>query len=193
MQGLFFLKLMGNVSEMLFKVVDGYIVLRNIYPSALSLFEASKMSQKHFPLCPSPEVPWKLPQIFMLDKHWCTEVLLAPVKESVPQREMTLCHTGAERIYKHNSKRSRAFKKASFVLRHPCPPVTYLWKPWGHGSFEMPFTPAPTSLLHTHVSAYTHTNHLRHMKLHLYQPSKVLWSEWKIHLIRSLHRIHRKF
>lgn len=122
----FFLKLMGNVSEMLFKVVDGYIVLRNSYPSALSVFEASKMSQKHFPLCSSSEVPWKLPQIFMLDKHWCTEVLLAPVKESVPQREMTLCHTGATRIYKHNSKRSRACKKASFVLRHPCPPVTYL-------------------------------------------------------------------
>lgn len=51
------------------KMLMGYIVLRNIYPSALRLLEASKMSQNPFPLCSGSEVPWKLPQIFMLDKH----------------------------------------------------------------------------------------------------------------------------
>lgn len=148
------------------ELLMGYIVLRNIFPAALRLSEASKMSQNHFPLCCGSEVPWKLPQIFMLDKHWCTEVLLAPVQEPVPQKEMTLCHAGATRIYtpvpgtsnKHNSNRSRAWRKASFVLRHPCPPLTYLWKPRSHGSFQTAFTPAPTSAL-MHMHTPTHPKH----------------------------------
>lgn len=77
MQEHFFLKLMGMCLRCYLKMLMGYIVLRNIYPSASRLFEASKMSQNHFPLCSGSEVPWKLPQIFMSDKHWCTEVLLA--------------------------------------------------------------------------------------------------------------------
>lgn len=100
---------------------------------------------------------------------------------------MTLCHTGATRIYtpvprtsnKHNSNRSRAWKRASFVLRHPCPPLTYLWKPWSHGSFQTAFTPTPTSpYTHAHVSAHTLTNqstvsHRGTCSSRLCQPSKL--------------------
>lgn len=159
-------------SKVLFKDLMDYIVLRNIYPSALRLMEASKMSQNHFPLCSGSEVPWKLPQIFMFNTHWSTEVLLAPVYEPAPQREMTLCHCGATRIYtpvhrtsnKHNSNRSPAWKKANFVLRHSCPSLTYVWKPWSLGSFQTAFTPQPPLLSHTHTYARTHT------RTHSYKP-----------------------
>lgn len=42
-----------------------------------SLFEASKMSKGHFIRWYVSEVPWKLPQIFVPDKHRSTEVLPA--------------------------------------------------------------------------------------------------------------------
>lgn len=69
MQEPFYSKLMGNVSKMLFKAVDGLHCPEKYHPLALRLLEASKMSQNHFPLCSGSEVPWKLPQIFMSDKH----------------------------------------------------------------------------------------------------------------------------
>lgn len=89
---------------------------------------------------------------------------LLQCRSQPPQKQMTLCHVGAIRIYtpvprtsnKHNSNRSQAWKKASFVLRHPCPPLTYLWKPQSHSSFQTAFIPAPTSLLHTPTCLCTH-------------------------------------
>lgn len=40
------------------------------------------MSQNHIALFCGSEVPWKLPQIFRSDKHWCTEIFIAPVLEA---------------------------------------------------------------------------------------------------------------
>lgn len=142
-----------------FKLSMGEAVLWNICLSTLRPSKVSKMSQNHFPFCPGSEVPWLPPKIFMPGKQQHTEVLLASVYEPAPQREMTLCHTGATWIYtpvpstskKHNSDGGWAWKKASFVLQHSCPPLTFLWKPWWHD------TPSPVSLLHTRVFAHLQT------------------------------------
>lgn len=110
----------------------------------LSLFGASKMSEGHFIRWYASEVPWKLPQIFVPDKHFSTKVLPASKWESASQKQMTLCHIGVIRIYtavpgtlnKHNSFRRWAWRQASFVFRHPCPPLTYLWNPGATAYFK---------------------------------------------------------
>lgn len=132
----FFIKLMRNEKSCHFKLSMGEAVLWNICLSTLRPSKVSKMSQNHFPFCSGSEVPWLPPKIFMPGKQQHTEVLLSSVYEPAPQREMTLCHTGATWIYtpvpgtskKHNSDGGWAWKKASFVLRHSCPPLTFLWK-----------------------------------------------------------------
>lgn len=116
---------MGNICVRCYlKMFMGCIVLRNIYPSAWRVFEASKVSQKHFPLCSGSEVPWKLPQIFMSDKHWCIEGTSCSCEEPAPQREMTLCHTGATQIYTPvpgTSNKQQQQRGLSLEKSHLCP------------------------------------------------------------------------
>lgn len=121
------------------------------------MFQLLKVSLIHFPSARGSEVPWKLTQIFTSDKHWRIEAFLATVYAPGPQREMTLCHMGATRIYtsvprtsnKRSGSRGQAWRRASFVLRHPVLPSPTCENQGAVGAFKphYPPNPAPPGLL----------------------------------------------
>lgn len=167
------------------------------------------MSQNHFPLCSGSEVPWKLPQIFMPDKHWCTEVLgYSCLGASATKGDDALSHWCNPNLHPcaQDLKQAQQQQEPSLEKSQLCPqaPLSSAHLPVKTSEPRLisnGIHPNPhISLTHTHVSAHTHT--LYHLKLrHVEQQAFIshlnsfLAQVQRVHStsLSLQHRIHRNF
>jgi len=126
----------------------------------LWLFEGSKMSQNQ-------DMPWKLPQIFMPDKHWFTKIFFACVGVSTTKADDALSHWCNQNFHRcaWDLKQARQQQESSLEKSQLCPQAPLFFAHLPVKASEQRLisngiqpNPPSFSYTHLHVSAHSHTN-----------------------------------